>query len=167
MRDNFNTKAWLILLAITSLLASILTLVSLPEWVFHFRPDWLILIVVFWIIRLPEKVSLGYACFHGVLLDLLLVKPLGVNAIPFVLLAFVAGVWSSQIKVLSLWQQSLFISVLVLIFKLLVGITSIMSTDFVFTQYYWFSLVGNIVFWPVISIILFEVCRLSEINLKS
>jgi len=167
VRDNFNTKAWLIVLTITSLLASILTLVSLPEWVFHFRPDWLILIVVFWIIRLPEKISLGYACFHGLLLDFLLVKPLGVNAISFVLLAFVASVWSSQIKVLSLWQQSLFVSVLILAFKLLVGITSMMSTDFVFTQYYWFSLVGNIIFWPVISIMLFEVCRLSEINLKS
>lgn len=167
MRDNFNIKGLFIVLVITSLLASILTLVSLPEWMFHFRPDWLILLVIFWVVQLPERVSLGYACFHGILLDLLLVKPLGLNAISFVLFAFAASFWSSQIKVMSLWQQSLFVSVLILAFKLLVGITSLMSADFVFTQYYWFSLVGNIIFWPVISIVLVEVCRISDINLKT
>jgi len=167
MRDNFNVKGFYIVLGVASLVASILTLVSLPEWLFHFRPDWLILLVLFWVIQLPERVALGYACFHGILLDLLLVKPLGINAISFVIFAFVARAWSSQIKVMSLWQQSLFIAVLVLVFKLFIGFTSMVSTDFVFTQYYWFTLIANIVFWPVISIILTEICRVLEIRLKS
>jgi len=167
VKREFNLKLLLALAFASSVIAAILTLVSLPEWVFYFRPDWLALVVIFWVMVFPDKLSLGYGCINGLFLDLLLVKPFGLNALGFVILSYIASVWSSQIKVLSLWQQSLFVSVLILLFKLIEGTISVFILGFVFTEYYWYSVLGNIIFWPMISILLSEACRLSHINIKS
>jgi len=164
---ELNLKLLLALVFGSTVIAAVLTLVSLPEWVFYFRPDWLALVVVFWVMVLPDKFSLGYGCINGLFLDLLLVKPFGLNAFGFVVLSYIVSIWSSQIKVLSLWQQSLFVSMLSLLFKLIEGSISVFVSGFVFTEYYWYSTLGNIIFWPAISIILSEACRLSHINIKS
>ena len=159
MQNQIRTKPLLLALILSSLIAGVCMLISLPDWLFYFRPDWLALVVIYWIVKLPERVSIGYACINGLFLDLLLVKPFGVNAIAFVLVGYLAAKWSAQIRVLSLWQQCLFVSVLIMLLKLIVGMTSAIMADFVFTTYYWFSAVGNVVFWAVISILLRDMKR--------
>jgi len=46
---ELNLKLLLALVFGSTVIAAVLTLVSLPEWVFYFRPDWLALVVVFWV----------------------------------------------------------------------------------------------------------------------
>jgi rod shape-determining protein MreD len=153
MRDKINKRNLLLLLLISSLLAGVLTLINLPQWLFYFRPDWLALIVIFWIMVLPERLSLGYACINGIFLDVLTVKPFGLNALGFVLLGYFVSMWSTQMRVLSLWQQGLFVTILILLMKLVVGVVATFSSDFVFSSYYFLSAVGNMLFWFVISVL--------------
>jgi len=134
--------------------------VNLPDWLFYFRPDWLALILIYWVLAFPERLAVGFGLLCGLYLDLILVKPLGLNALGFVLLAYLVSHWSSQIRALSLWQQCLFLGVLLSFCKLIIGFASIWIIDFVFTRFYWYSMVGNIIFWPIVYLVLREV-RLS------
>ena len=144
------------LAAITAFFAGVLSLVDLPDWLFYFRPDWLALVVIFWVLIFPERLSIGYGLINGLFLDLILVKPLGLNAVGFILLAYLVNYWSSQIRALTLWQQCLFLVVLIAVCKLLIGLAAIVTTDFVFTRFYWYSALGNLVFWPLMFMILHE-----------
>jgi len=164
MEAKINYRNLLLLLLTVSIVAGVLTLVNLPEWLFYFRPDWLALLVVYWVMILPERLSLTYACLNGLFLDVLSIKPFGLNAIGFVLLAYFVASWSTQIRALSLWQQSLFVAVLILLMKLVVGGIAILTTDFVFTFNYFFSTISNMVFWLVIVILFRDPFRLLQKN---
>ena len=139
-----------IVLFLSSFVACVLSIVELPDWLFYFRPDWLALVVIYWILALPKHVSLIYGLLNGLFLDLMLVKPLGLNALGFVLIAYFTSHWFSQIRALSLWQQCLLLALLISICKLLIGFVALMTTEFVFTYYYWYSVIGNLLFWPII-----------------
>ena len=152
IQDQINYKNFIAVLVCSTLLAAVLTLIRLPDWLFYFRPDWLALVVIYWVMVVPDRLSLAYGCLNGLFLDLLLVKPFGLNAIAFVMLSYVVAIWSSQIRVLSLWHQCLFVIVLIAVLKLIVGIIATFTTGFVFTGYYWLSAIGNLIFWPVITI---------------
>lgn len=155
--NRINSFNLFVVLAISIMVAGVLSLVDLPDWLFYFRPDWIALVLIFWVLVLPERLSVGYGLISGLFLDLILVKPLGLNAIGFVLLAYLVSYWSSQIRALTLWQQCLFLVVLLAACKLVIGIIAVLATDFVFTHFYWYSAFGNMVFWPLLYMILQEV----------
>ena len=154
MTGQINPFPFAVILLASCFIAGVLSLIVLPDWVFYFRPDWLALVVIYWVLAFPHKLAVGYGLICGLFLDLILVKPLGLNAVGFVILAYLVSHWSSQIRALSLWQQCLFLGVLLCFCKLVIGLMSILVTDFVFTQYYWYSMFGNIIFWPVVYIVL-------------
>ncbi|MGH1426831.1 MAG: rod shape-determining protein MreD [Arenicella sp.] len=157
MPSQINPVRLGLILVVCTLFAGILSLINLPDWVFYFRPDWLALVVVYWVLAFPERLSVSYGFFNGLFLDLILVKPLGLNALGFVLLAYLINYWSSQIRALSLWQQCVFLVVLLSVCKLLIGIAAVITADFVFTWFYWYSMIGNFVFWPVVYVLLREI----------
>lgn len=140
----------LFVLSVCSFFACVLSLIELPDWLFYFRPDWLALVVIYWVLALPRYVSMTYGLLNGLLLDLILVKPLGLNAVGFVLLAYLVNSWFTQIRILPLWQQCFVLALLISICKLLIGVTALATTEFIFTYYYWYSMLGNIVFWPIV-----------------
>lgn len=157
VQDKLNSLHLYITLLITTLIGGVLSLVDLPDWLFYFRPDWIALVVTFWVLSFPGKLSVFYGLLSGIFLDLILVKPLGLNALGFILLAYLIGYWSSQIRALTLWQQCLFLVILLSFCKLIIGIAAVISTDFVFTRFYWYSALGNLIFWPLLFMILQEV----------
>lgn len=157
VQDQVNSINLFILGGISAFIAGVLSLVHLPDWLFYFRPDWLALVVVFWVLFFSERLSVGFGLVNGLFLDLILVKPLGLNAIGFIILAYLVGYWNSQIRALTLWQQCLFLVVLIAFCKLLIGLAAVLTTDFVFTRFYWYSALGNAAFWPLIFMILQEI----------
>ena len=160
MPNQISSIRLSLILAMCTLVAGVLSLINLPDWLFYFRPDWLALVVIYWVLAFPERLAVGYGFFNGLFLDLILVKPLGLNALGFILLAYLVSHWTSQIRALSLWQQCVFLIVLLMFCKLIIGAAAVLTTDFVFTRFYFYSMIGNLLFWPVIYVILREI-RLS------
>lgn len=157
IQDKVNKLNLYIAVLLSMFIGGVLSLVDLPEWLFYFRPDWVALIVTFWILAFPDRLSIGFGLVSGIFLDFILVKPLGLNAMGFILLAYLVGHWSSQIRALTLWQQCVFLVVLFAVCKLLIGLIAVATTDFVFTRFYWYTALGNLVFWPLLFMILQEV----------
>lgn len=148
----------MVLLACT-FVAAILTIVNLPGWLFYFRPDWIALLVVYWVLAIPNRVGVFYGMAHGLLLDLLLIKVFGLNALGMSLLAFVITRIYTQIRMFPIWQQAILVSLLIAIMKLLIGWVASWVSDFTFSRYYWYSTLGNIVIWPFLYIILRDIRR--------
>lgn len=106
-------NVWLIPASI--IIAMMLTIIPLPEWARFIRPDWVGLVVIFWSIILPRLFSIGTAWLTGLTLDILLVTPLGQNALGLVIMVYITSRMHQQFLTAPLIQQALFISVLLLI----------------------------------------------------
>jgi rod shape-determining protein MreD len=96
-------KAWFI--ALTLILAFFLNLV--PVGRLPGIPDWVALVLTFWCVHQPLKVSMGVAFVFGLLMDVADASVMGQHALAYVLLAFAAGGLSRRILWFPLLQQAL------------------------------------------------------------
>ena len=158
MTNNKVVNLFLILL-LCSLTFSVLTIVQLPVWMFYFRPDWIALIVVYWVLALPNRLGVMFGFMHGLLLDLLLIKLLGLNALGLSILAFTVSRTYMQMRMFPIWQQALLVGFLIAVMKLIVAWIATWISDFQITHFYFYSILADIIVWPFLYIILRDIRR--------
>ena len=61
--------------------ALVMELAPWPAGFQAFKPSWLILVLLYWTLALPDRVSIGLAFLLGVLWDIVLGSILGVHAL--------------------------------------------------------------------------------------
>ena len=49
--------------------ALVLMILPLPDWVQIYRPNWVVLVLIYWSMALPKRVGLWFAFFTGIILD--------------------------------------------------------------------------------------------------
>jgi len=149
---------------LSTFVALILTIVQVPDWLFYFWPDWTALVIVYWALVLPNRVGAFVAFIIGTILEVLFVRKFGVLGLGLAMLAFIVNSAHLQLRVLSIWQQTLFMVLLIGLFKLLTGWLYGIMTDFTITAEYWYSLLGSMVIWPFTYILLEELRRKARIR---
>ena len=89
------------------LVAFILTAVPLPDWMEVWRPEWVVVTMVYWCLAMPERVGVFVAWGVGLLLDVLQGSILGQHALGLATVAYLAVLYHQRIRVFPLVQQSL------------------------------------------------------------
>ena len=144
----------------TMLLSLILVMVPLPEWAQVFRPDWLTLFLIYWVMAIPERLGIVFAWVFGLLLDVTQGAILGQHAIGLVMVAFIVQIQYQRIRVFSLLQQALVVFVLLIFKQLLVlwvsGIVGQAPEDII--RYFLPSVVGAVI-WPWLFVLLRDIRR--------
>jgi rod shape-determining protein MreD len=79
-----------------------------------YRPYWLALVVVYWLIESPDRFGLGFAFLAGVLADLCFGTVLGEQALRLTVMAFIVQRFRAQLRFFPLSQQALAIAGLLL-----------------------------------------------------
>ncbi|MEY4642248.1 MAG: hypothetical protein RLZZ227_2242 [Pseudomonadota bacterium] len=108
---------WFILLTIIA--ASLLGIMPLPSWLEMWRPEWIALVLMYWVIALPHRVGLFTAWIVGFCVDVLEGSLLGLNAITLTLIAYVALSLYQRLRMFTPLQQSTTILMLIGISQLL------------------------------------------------
>ena len=100
------------------LVAFLLTVVAVdPEWRWC-RPEFVLLLVIYWSMFFPQNFGLAAAWCTGICLDLLQFSPLGFHAMGLLLISYISLLLYRRIRNYLLWHQALWIFVLVVIFQL-------------------------------------------------
>ncbi|MCD8513982.1 MAG: rod shape-determining protein MreD [Nitrincola sp.] len=86
MRQDTTQGGFLIIFA-TFLLGLILSQLPLPDFLMWYRPEWVALVLIYWVMMLPHRVGLMSAFFMGLLLDVIRGSVLGLNALSLTLIA--------------------------------------------------------------------------------
>ncbi len=139
-------------------LALMLSILPLPELIAPFRPDWLLITLIYWAIALPHRANVGTAFVAGLLLDLLLGSVLGVRALALVIPVYLAASQFQRMRNYSVWQQAFVVGALVMLNKLLIFWTAYLHRDIQVDYHYFWSIVSSMVFWPWIFLLLRK-CR--------
>ncbi len=102
---------WVIVLSF--LLAFLLAIVPFPEWAMHYRPQWVALVLIYWMIALPYRVGMGTAWVVGAFVDILEGSMLGLNALAYTLIAYLTLNIHHRLRMFSYLQQSALVLVMV------------------------------------------------------
>jgi len=148
-----------IIILFTLLLALIASIIPLPLTIDAFRPDWVLIVLLYWAIALPSRVNVVTAWVLGFLLDVLLGTVLGVHAAAMAVSVFIAADNYQKIRNFSLWQQALIVGVLAALYHLVVFWLQRILTDVVFLPGYLYPVITNLVLWPWVFLLLRKVRR--------
>lgn len=113
-----RTSAYVFVL-LSILAALVLSLAPLPLSMSIARPEWLALMVIFWVLHIPERFGVFSAWCLGLVLDGLEGTLLGMHALAFAIIAYIALKLYQRVRMYALWQQALLVFALVLIKQLL------------------------------------------------
>jgi len=139
----------------TLLLAAVLGIVPLPEWLEIWRPEWIVLVVVYWVIALPHRVGLLSAWLTGFFIDVLEGSLLGLNAIALTLMAYVALSLYQRLRMFTPLQQSTTIMMLTGVHQLLVfWVLTATGQNTPGNLLFVLSAVSSALLWPVVFVLL-------------
>jgi rod shape-determining protein MreD len=140
-------KPGIVTLLVTYVIALTLMVMPMPATFDVFRPDWVTLVMLYWIIALPHRVSIGTALILGVLSDVLLGSIVGVHALGMVVVAYLAARNFQRIRNFALMQQAVVIAVLILLKRFIIFEANVFLHDAEFTLSYFWPVLTSAVFW--------------------
>jgi len=144
---------------VTLLLAMLLTVMPLPDWLRPYRPEWITVVLIYWCLALPIRVNVGIAWIMGLLVDVLTGSLLGQHALSTAIVAFIAVKLHKQIRVYPLWQQALSVFTLVALGQLIVVWIKGIVGDSPGSWDYWAPSLTSALIWPWIFVLLRDVRR--------
>ena len=95
---------WLIFLSF--FIAYLLAIVPFPDWAMNYRPEWVPMVLIYWVMALPYRVGIGSAWVTGIILDVLEGSVLGLNALGLVIIAYVTLSLHQRMRMFSSLQQA-------------------------------------------------------------
>lgn len=140
-------KPGIVTLFVTYVIALTLMVMPMPATFDVFRPDWVTLVMLYWVIALPHRVSIGTALILGVLSDVLLGSIVGVHALGMVVVAYLAARNFQRIRNFALIQQAVVIAVLILLKRFIIFEANVFLHDAEFTLSYFWPVLTSAVFW--------------------
>lgn len=118
MKTLVSIKIFLVI-TLSFLIAIILAILPLPKLADWFRPEWVLLVMIYWSLVIPSKVSVGVAWLVGILLDVLYNLPIGQTSLALVLVTYLTVKFHGSISFFTFWQKLLVIFGLTLFYLLL------------------------------------------------
>jgi len=148
---------FIIVLSLT--VALVLTLLPLPPWITPYRPNWVALVLLYWCLALPERVSVGIGWSLGLILDVLSGTLLGQHALGLTIITFLAAKLHQRIRLFPPWQQALTVMLFLLLDQLLVlWVNGILGRP-PHTWLYWAPSLTGMLLWPWLFAILRKLRR--------
>jgi rod shape-determining protein MreD len=162
MADEGPQAYWIILASF--LVALVLAVLPLPQWLLWARPEWLALALIYWTIALPHRVGVITALTLGIVMDVLEGAVLGQNAFALVVLTALALLLYQRLRVFSLLQQVGIVFVLIGIHQLICQWVQNLEGVGAQTGLFLLPAVSSALLWPVVLHLLRALRRHYEVN---
>jgi len=143
----------------TLIVALMLQMWPLPQWLEYARPEWVVLAMLYWALAMPERVGVTVAWVVGLFLDVSQGAIIGQHAVGLVIIVFVINTQYQRIRVFSLAQQALVVLLLLLIKQLLVLWVSGMVGQAPDIGLYFLPALTGAIVWPWVFIVLRDLRR--------
>lgn len=135
---------------LTLVLAAVLTIVPLGDYLSVWRPEWIALTLVHWALIIRDRVSLVMAFVVGLLIDVLNGSVMGQHALGYVLVTYLAVRLSLRMTPEAFLQQlALLFAILGLYLLVNLWIQTVTGAGALNGWQYWLPLFSSLAIWPV------------------
>ena len=107
-----------------------------------FRPDFMLVVILYWLLRSPNLCNVGTAWFAGLLVDLATGSLLGQHALSFSITAFIALSYQRRLVLFNMWQLVGYVAALLIFERVLMLLLKLFEGN---------ENPGLSYFWPVIT----------------
>ncbi|MBL4865350.1 MAG: rod shape-determining protein MreD [Pseudomonadales bacterium] len=152
MNELRSSGTWVIVFSLfVAMIFNALPMPSMIEWG---KPQWVVLVMVYWVIALPHRVGVTTAWVVGLLLDILEGTVLGQHALALSVIAYFAFIIHLRVRVFPLWQQCLTVFVLIGIYQVIIRVVQGMVSSVPETMMYWLPSIVSAILWPWLTLLL-------------
>lgn len=113
------------------------------------RPDFIFLVLVYWLIRAPHLCNIGTAWMMGMLVDLAGGDLFGQHALAYVLAAFFAVSYQRRATLFNRWQQAGYVFMLLLVSQIVLLVLKLFGGADLPGWTYFLSSVVGILLWQL------------------
>jgi rod shape-determining protein MreD len=117
------------------------------EWQW-LRPQWLFLVVIYWLLTRPEVMGIGGAWIAGLMMDILSGGLLGKYALGTLVVAYLARSLRYRLRIYPIWQQSVAILLMVGIGNIALFLIEWLTGHPPTTALYWLPILSSVAVWP-------------------
>lgn len=128
----------------------LLTALPLPQVLAYWRPEWVAMVLVFWVLNEPEWVGVWVAFFLGILLDALLGTVFGLHPLMLAVVAYLTRLSYRWVRVFSIWQTGGLIFGLVLVSLLVKFLVLSVQGHPPVSVMYWVPALSSALVWPTV-----------------
>ena len=146
-------------IALSIIAALVLQIMPMPVLADQLRPDWVLLVLSYWALALPNRVNVGVAFINGLVLDILLGTSLGIHSFAMCISIFVLAANYQRLRNYSVWQQAVVIGILAALYHLIVFWLQHLLTDIYFLFTYLWPVLTSMLIWPWLFLLLRKVRR--------
>ncbi len=157
MRENALFQ--LLVLILIFVVAFVLEIMPWPVGFQGLRPSWVILVLIYWALALPDKISVGTAFLAGIVWDLVLGSILGIHALVLSIAIYIIAKYHLILRNLSLWLQSLLVIVYVALIRFAIFFVELVLHSAEFNSQELFGAILSGILWPWIFLLMRHIRR--------
>jgi len=135
---------------VSVVVALMLAIFPMPDWAVSFRPDWVVLTLIYWAMTFPLRYSVGSAWMAGLVLDVAQGTLLGQHALALSLVVYVCVKFHLQMRQFPLLQLSATIFAMLALYRFILfwvnGVAGVGAPAVV----YWGPVLSGAVIWPLL-----------------
>jgi rod shape-determining protein MreD len=151
MTDSRESRSLILLTIVAALL---LMMLPLPEFLAPFKPYWVALVVIYWVLETRRMVSLGLAFLIGLALDVSSGSLLGLHALSLVVMVFLVQRFRFRLRFFPPWQQALSVLALLVNDRIILIWISVLLGEPMPTLEYWLPPLIGMAVWPWLFLLL-------------
>ena len=133
--------------------ALMLAIAPMPDWASPFRPDWVALTLIYWVMMLPRTYSIGTAWIVGIVLDVAQGTLLGQHAIALCFVAYISVKFHLQFRVFPTSQMSATVFALLAFYQFILfwvnGVAGVNAPAVT----YWGPVITGALIWPLLALV--------------
>lgn len=114
------------------------------------RPDFVLLVLIYWMLRAPHLCNVGTAWTVGLLVDLASGGLFGQYALAYVISAFVALTYQRRLVLFNAWQQAAYVLALLLLTQTTLLVLKLFAGDDLPGWGYFLPSVSGVLLWQLL-----------------
>lgn len=134
------------------LVALVLQLLPWAGFGLMLRPDFILLVTIYWLFRAPHVVNIGVAWLAGIVMDLITGGLFGQHALAYVVVAYFAVRYQRRLILFNSWQQAGYVFLLLLLSQIIVLVLKLLAGGEVPGWSYFLPSISGILLWQIVVI---------------
>jgi rod shape-determining protein MreD len=119
-----------------------------------FRPDFMLVILLYWLLRAPDLCHIGTAWVLGLLVDLATGSLLGQHALSFTMTAFAALSYQRRLVLFNGWQLAAYVTALLLLARMLMLLLKLFAGNEHPDWHYVWPVLTSLLLWQGLTLVL-------------